>query len=77
MSDIITDEEPDDIGEQLLLEEFMEAEEAYEKLMRERRIAYEPEEETTELERDIYEHDLGAAISYVVYYSSPSEGLKA
>lgn len=66
MSDITTDEEPDDIAEQLLLDEFLTPEEVPEVTE-----PLEQEPEPTELERDIYERELGAAISYVVYYSGP------
>ena len=84
MSDIDTDEAPEDIGEQLLIEEFLErpaVEPEAERLEREREEeAYRrelerepPEYEPTILEADLMRKGLGDAFGYVVYYSSPSD----
>jgi hypothetical protein len=65
MSDIDTDEEPEDVAEQLSLDEYLE-------LQAEEEAEQAQEEPATPVESDIYERGLGAAISYVVYFSAPS-----
>jgi hypothetical protein len=66
MSDIDTKEEPEDILEQLRLDEFMEWQDE-----QERAEEKEPTPPPSPVEMDLARASLGPDFGYVVYYSQP------
>jgi flagellar motor switch/type III secretory pathway protein FliN len=81
MSDIDTEEEPEDILEQLRLDEFLEwqDEQEAEELKEEQREAggipgrmvHPIYDNPTPVEMDLARHNLGPDFGYVVYYAQP------